>query len=143
MAKGQKTKLGIHFRRKIGRARSIADICSFRDQRSGSGGVRDNSDWNYKSGRIASVSEIRKMLPDCTLPRVHPSPAIEATKSGIKVTSSLAEEAADSRNGPSIIFLCCTGLTVKMEPFRVCWKSPDFPISVVECWLPRSGWIRM
>ncbi len=104
MAKGQKTKLGILFG---GRSEehevsltSAASVISALDPEE----FEITAIGITKAGRIAGVSEIRKMLPDALLPRVHPSPAIEATKSRIKVTSSLAEEAADSRNGPSIIF---------------------------------------
>ena len=104
MAKGRKTKLGIIFGGRSGEHEvsltSAASVISALDPEEFEITVIGIT----KSGRIASASEIRTMLPAGLLPRVQASPVLEAINSGIKVTSSLAEEPADSRNGPSIIF---------------------------------------
>ena len=104
MAKGRKTKLGIIFGGRSGEHEvsltSAASVISALDPEEFEITVIGIT----KSGRIASVSEIRTMLPASLLTRVLASPALEASNSGIKVTSSLAKEPAGFRNGPSIIF---------------------------------------
>lgn len=104
MAKGRKTKLGIIFGGRSGEHEvsltSAASVISALDPEEFEITVIGIT----KSGRIASASEIGTMLPAGLLPRVQASPVLEANNSGIKVTSSLAEEPAGSRNGPSIIF---------------------------------------
>jgi len=104
MAKGRKTKLGIIFGGRSGEYEvsltSAASVISALDPEEFEITVIGIT----KSGRIASASEIRTMLPAGLLPRVQASPVLEANNSGIKVTSSLAEEPAGSRNPPSIIF---------------------------------------
>jgi len=57
-----------------------------------------------KTGKLASASELRAMLPAPLLSRVHISPALEADNSGIRVTSGLPEERFDSRTAPTIVF---------------------------------------
>lgn len=104
MATGQKTRLGIIFGGRSGEHEisltSAASVINALDPEEFEITVFGIT----KTGRIASASEIRAMLPKALLPRVQPSPVLEANNSGIKVTSSRSEETADSRNGPSIIF---------------------------------------
>jgi D-alanine-D-alanine ligase len=57
-----------------------------------------------KTGKLADASEIRAMLPEPILSRVHMSPALEACNSGMTVSSSLPGERENSRNAPSVIF---------------------------------------
>jgi D-alanine-D-alanine ligase len=57
-----------------------------------------------KTGKIASASELRTMLPPPLLSRVHFNPALEASNSGMRLTSSLPPERVDSTELPQIIF---------------------------------------
>jgi D-alanine-D-alanine ligase len=57
-----------------------------------------------KTGKIASTSELRAMLPPPLLSRVHFNPALEANNSGMRLTSSLPEGRMNSAELPQIIF---------------------------------------
>ncbi|MBP1624053.1 MAG: D-alanine/D-alanine ligase [Acidobacteria bacterium] len=103
MAKGRKTRLGIIFGGKSGEHEvsltSAASVISALDPEE----FEVTAIGITKTGRLASDSEIRSMLPDPLLSRVHASPALEANCSGIKVTSG-TPAAADPGKAPTIFF---------------------------------------
>jgi D-alanine-D-alanine ligase len=57
-----------------------------------------------KTGKIASTSEMRAMLPPDVQSRVLLSPALEGDRSGMKVLTDLPPEQRDPRKFPQIIF---------------------------------------
>lgn len=56
-----------------------------------------------KSGKLASISEIRNMLPPAILSRVQPSPMLAASNSGMWVTSNTSER-GEAQQSPMIVF---------------------------------------
>jgi D-alanine-D-alanine ligase len=58
-----------------------------------------------KTGKLASASEMRSMLPPPLLSRVHCSQALEANNLGIRITSHPAETRGDARSrAPQVFF---------------------------------------
>ena len=104
MAKGRRTRLGIVFGGRSGEHEvsltSAASVISALDPEEFEITVIGIT----KTGKLASASEMRAMLPAQLLPRVHLSPVLEANNSGIRVTSNLSEAREDSRRAPQIIF---------------------------------------
>jgi D-alanine-D-alanine ligase len=104
MANGPKTRLGIIFGGRSGEYEvsltSAASVISALDP--------DEFEITVvgitKTGKLASASQIRGMLPAELLSRVYPSPALEADNSGMRVLSDGPEELQDSRKSPMIVF---------------------------------------
>lgn len=57
-----------------------------------------------KTGKLASVSEVRAMLPPSLLPRVQISEVLQGDGPGLRVASRTPEKQEDSRRNPQIFF---------------------------------------
>ncbi len=104
MAKGRKTRLGIIFGGRSGEhevsltsAASVIDALDPKEFEITAIGIT-------KTGKLASTSELRKMLPTAVLSRVQPSPALQADNSCMKVVSNPSEEIQDDGQAPMIVF---------------------------------------
>lgn len=104
MAKGRKTRLGIIFGGRSGEHEvsltSAASIIKALDPDE----FEITAIGITKMGRLASVSEVRGMLPPAILPRVHISSVLEADNSGMKVVSEPSISPEDPFQAPMIVF---------------------------------------
>jgi D-alanine-D-alanine ligase len=104
MAKGQKIRLGIVFGGRSGEHEvsltSAASVISALDPDE----FEITAIGITKTGKLATASEIRHMLPPQLLARVNAQGALEANHSGMRIASTPSKEGKSARKPPDIIF---------------------------------------
>ncbi len=104
MTEGRKTRLGIVFGGRSGEHEvsltSAASVISALDPEK----FEITAIGITKTGKLASASELRAMLPPQMLSRVHLGPGLAASGTGMRISANHAEERVGSHRLPQIIF---------------------------------------